>query len=117
MGDRGAYVGPNLSEVGLLRRTASLEKSVLDPGAEILSQNVILTAVMGAGVTIRGRVLNEDSHTVQLLDQTGKFQALAKATLRSLTRETTSSMPSYRDRFTAAELADLVAYLTTLRGR
>lgn len=116
VGDQGRFVGPNLDEVGLLRRTANLERSVLDPGAEVLSQNAILTAVTNTGATIRGRVLNEDSHTVQLLDQTGKFQSLVKATLKSLTRDTTSSMPSYRDRLTAAELADVVAYLTTLRG-
>ena len=117
VGDQGKFVGPNLDEIGLLRRTASLEVSLLDPVAEILSQNAILTAVTTAGATIRGRVLNEDSHTVQLLDQTGKFQSFSKAGLRSLTRDTTSDMPSYRDRLTAVELADVVAYLTTLRGR
>ncbi len=116
VGDRGAFLGPNLSEVGLLRRIAALERSLLDPGAEVLSQNATLTAVTQAGSTIRGRVLNEDSHSVQLLDQAGKFQSLRKDSLRSLTREATSSMPSYGDRLTPAERADVLAYLTTLRG-
>jgi putative heme-binding domain-containing protein len=116
VGDKGGYAGPDLTEIGLLRRVASLEKSLLEPAAEVLSQNAMLAAVTQAGATIRGRVLNQDSHTVQLLDQTGRLQSLRKDTLRSLTRETATTMPSYRDRFTAEELADLLAYLTTLRG-
>jgi putative heme-binding domain-containing protein len=116
VGDKGAYVGPNLSEIGLLRRVANLERSLLDPAAEILSQNAILAAVTSAGSTVRGRVLNEDTHTVQLMDQDGTFQSLRKDTLRSLTRETATPMPSFRGRFTPEELADLLAYLSTLRG-
>lgn len=89
---------------------------MLDPAAEILSQNAMLAAVTQSGATIRGRVLNQDSHTVQLMDTNGRLQSLRKDSLRSLTREATTSMPPFRDRFTAAELADVVAYLTSLRG-
>lgn len=116
VGDKGAFVGPNLSEIGLLRRAAALERSVVNPAAEILSTNATVVAVSDSGTTIRGRVLNEDTHSVQLMDQNGRFQSFAKNALRSLTRETTTAMPSYKDRLTVAELVDLVAYLTTLRG-
>lgn len=116
VGDRGSYAGPDLTEIGLLRRAADLETSLLDPAAEIQSQNATLTAVTAAGETVRGRVLNADTHTVQLIDDSGRMRSLRKAELRSLTRDAASPMPSYRDRFTAGELADVVAYLATLRG-
>jgi mono/diheme cytochrome c family protein len=50
------------------------------------------------------------------MDASGRLRSLRKDTLRSLTRETTSPMPSYRDRFTREQLADVVAYLASLRG-
>jgi putative heme-binding domain-containing protein len=116
VGDKGGFSGPNLTEIGLLRRVADLERSLLDPAAEQLSQNAMLVAVTQSGAAIRGRVMNQDSHTVQLMDTSGQLQSLRKDTLRSLTRETTTPMPSYRTRLTAEELSDVVAYLTTLRG-
>lgn len=114
--DKGGFSGPDLTEIGLLRRVADLERSLIDPAAELLSQNAMLVAVTQDGATIRGRVLNQDSHTVQLIDTNGQMQSLRKESLRSLTRETSTPMPSYRTRLTPEELADVVTYLTTLRG-
>jgi mono/diheme cytochrome c family protein len=36
--------------------------------------------------------------------------------LREYTVVTTSTMPSYKDKLSAQEMADLVAYLLTLKG-
>ncbi len=36
---RGSYLGPDLSDVGVTRRAAQLQRSILDPDAEILPQN------------------------------------------------------------------------------
>ena len=42
--------------------------------------------------------------------------SLARPTCKQLTVETTATMPSYQDRLSAEELADVIAYLLTLRG-
>src|SRR5215813_14004216 len=64
----GARTGPDLSEVGQLRRAVELEKSLLDPDAEILPQNRFYRAVTKKGETVTGRILNMDTFSVQILD-------------------------------------------------
>ena len=66
---------------------------------------------------INGRRLNEDTYTVQLFDDQEKLLSLTKADLREYTILTVSPMPSYKDRLTQDELADVVAYLLSLKGR
>jgi mono/diheme cytochrome c family protein len=53
---------------------------------------------------------------VQIIDEQETLHSLAKAELRELTVETTATMPSYADRLTPDELADVIAYLVSLKG-
>jgi putative heme-binding domain-containing protein len=114
--DKGSYTGPNLSDIGLLRRAAELEKSIVDPAAEVLAVNSTVVAATKSGETIRGRMLNADTHVVQIMDSSGKLRSVYRDTLGSFTQELKSPMPSYKDRLTRDELTDLVAYLVSLRG-
>ena len=112
---KGSRFGPELSDIGAMRRAAELEQSLLDPDVVILSQNRILTAVTRDGATIRGRVLNQDTQSIQLMGPNQKPVSLARDSLRSLTQQTKSPMPSYKDRLTQPELADVVSYLISLK--
>jgi hypothetical protein len=94
-----------------------LERALLDPAAAILPANRSLRAVTRDGRTIRGRRLNEDAYTVQLIDEQSRLISLVKADLRSLDVIPTSSMPSYETTLTADERADVIAYLLSLKGR
>jgi len=73
-------------------------------------------AVTRDGKTINGRRLNEDTYTVQLIDEQEHLVSLTKDDLREYTVLKSTSMPSYKDKFSAQELADLEAYLLSLRG-
>ena len=66
---------------------------------------------------ITGRRLNEDTFTVQIIDEQERLLSLTKAELREYTLSRTSLMPSYKDKLTAAERSDLVAYLVSLKPR
>jgi cytochrome c oxidase cbb3-type subunit III len=112
----GSRVGPDLSEIGALRRTAELEQSLVDPNAEILPQNRYYRVVTRGGEVITGRILNEDTFTVQLLDSKERLISLQRSDLRESGFIETSPMPSYRDKLSSRELADLVAYLGSLKG-
>jgi hypothetical protein len=59
--------------------------------------------------------LNEDSYTLQLIDDHERLVSLAKADLRQFTVLTTSPMPSYKDA-RAQDIADVLAYLLSLKG-
>jgi hypothetical protein len=52
-----------------------------------------------------------------LIDDQEQLLSLSKADLREYTVLTTSAMPSYKDKLTAQEMADLLAYLVSLKGK
>jgi putative heme-binding domain-containing protein len=113
---KGSRVGPDLSEVGAIRTAAYLERSLLDPNESVLPEHRFVRAVTRQGVAITGRRLNEDTHTLQLIDTEERLHSLSKSDLREYTILTTSSMPSYQGKLSSQELADLVTYLLSLKG-
>jgi putative heme-binding domain-containing protein len=114
---RGAYTASDLTEIGALRTPASLQRALVDPAQAILPANRSVLVVTRDGRTIRGRRLNEDSFTIQLIDDQSRLVSLVKSDLRRFELIPTSSMPSYQATLTADERADLVAYLLSLKGR
>jgi cytochrome c oxidase cbb3-type subunit 3 len=112
----GSRVGPDLSDIAALRRSAELERSLLEPDAEVLPQNRSYRAVTKTGETVTGRLLNIDTFTVQILDSKERLLSLQRSDLRESGFVDKSPMPSYRDKLSAQELADVVAYLTSLKG-
>lgn len=116
VGAQGSRVGPDLSEIGAIRPATFLERSVVAPGENVLPQNRSVRAVTRDGAVITGRRLNEDTHTVQLLDGQERLVSLSKAGLREYTVLNESAMPPYRDKFNHQELTDLLSYLRSLRG-
>jgi putative heme-binding domain-containing protein len=114
IGSRG---GPSLSEVGASRRAIELQRSIVEPSADIRSDHRPARVVMRDGTTISGRLLNQDTFTIQLLDGSARLRSLDKSAVRELAILKESPMPSYKDKLNAQEIADLVTYLTTLKGR
>jgi putative heme-binding domain-containing protein len=111
---RGSRLGPDLSDVGEVRRPADIERSLVDPGAVILPQNRIMTITTRDGKSIRGRLLNQDTQSIQIL--TGEIpMSIARDRIRGVT-EDRAPMPSFKDKLAPQELADLVSYLASLKG-
>lgn len=112
---RGPRSAPDLSDIGLVRTPAALHRTLVDPSSAMVPINRPVHIVTRDGKTIRGRRLNEDTYTVQLLDADEKLRSIAKSDIRSFVVDTRSPMPSYETRLTADEIADVLAYLLTLR--
>jgi len=117
IGAQGSRVAPDLSDIGATRSAGSLLRSMTEPTSQMMPINRPVRAVTRDGKIINGRRLNEDTYTVQLLDDQEKLVSLTKADLREYAILTASPMPSYKDRLTESELADVVAYLLSLKGR
>ena len=117
VGADGSRVGPDLSDIGTTRSAGSLLRSLTDPSSQMMPINRPVRAVTRDGKTINGRRLNEDTYTVQLLDDQERLVSLVKTDLREYTILTVSPMPSFKGRLSDDEVADLVAYLLSLKGR
>jgi putative heme-binding domain-containing protein len=117
IGTNGAHAGPALSDIGLQRRSVDLMQSLINPGGEVRPENRAVRVVMRDGTTVTGRFLNQDTFSIQLIDSTDKLLSIDKSSIRESSLLTTSAMPSYRATLSAQELADLVAYLSSLKGR
>jgi putative heme-binding domain-containing protein len=134
----GGRLGPDLSDIGVPRgggrgggggaakqaapapaptvNLAALESSIIDPDADVAISNRLVRVVTKDGKSVTGRLLNHDNFTVQFIDPQGKLHSYMKADLKESTVLTKGLMPSYKDRLSSQEVADVVAYLATLKG-
>jgi hypothetical protein len=69
------------------------------------------------GTVINGRRLNEDTYSIQIMDDRERLHSLLKTDLREFTILKTSPMPSYKDTLSGEELSDLLGYLLSLKGQ
>jgi len=113
----GSRLGPDLSEIGQLRRAVDLERSLLEPDAEVLGTNRSYHVTLKDGTTVTGRLLNLDTFTIQLLDSKEQLRSFIKSDLRDHGFAEKSPMPSAKGTLSAQEVADVVSYLTSLKGR
>ena len=90
-------------------------QSILDPNAVVSVQNRYVRLAMKDGKTITGKLLSIDTFGIQIFDSSEKLANISKADVREMTM--VSPMPSYRDKLTTQELADVAAYLMSLKGQ
>jgi len=112
----GSRTAPDLSEIGAIRSGSTLEAKLLNPNALVLPVNRPVRAIVKTGEVINGRRLNENMYSIQLLDSKERLLSLDKADLKELTFLSESPMSSLKGKLTEQEVADLIAYLISLKG-
>lgn len=112
----GPRTWPDLTDIGALRTAATLQRVLLDPSAAMLPINRPTRIVTSDGRTIQGRRVNEDTFSVQLIDDGEQMITIEKRMVRRLEVLTVSPMEPVMRGLSADEVADLVAYLLSLRG-
>ena len=116
VGGVGSRIGPDLTRIGQLRRSADLERSLVDPAAEVLPTGRFYRIVTRDGGTVTGRLLNIDTFTIQVLDTKEQLRSFTKSNVKEH-GFIPSPMPSYKATLSTQELADVVSYLVSLKGR
>ncbi len=112
----GPRVAPDLSDIGSIRTLAALQRALLTPEQALLPIHRPVTVVMRDGRRFAGRRLNEDTYSVQIIDEQENLVSLHKADVREIAVASKGEMPSYAGRLTEGELADVIAYLVSLKG-
>jgi putative heme-binding domain-containing protein len=114
---KGPRVAPDLSDIGAIRSPAQFYRSLIEPVKQMMPINRPVRIVTRDGRTIRGRRLNEDTYTVQLIDEQERLVSLDKADIREFEAAKASTMPPATKTFNSEELSDVIAYLLSLRGQ
>jgi len=124
----GGTVGPELTTIGVQRGPDYLRQALLEPGAALphgstpvpsrnLDEYLPVRVVTRDGKEVRGARINEDTFTIQLRDSNNELHSFRKSDVRQVEKEFGKSlMPAYKDRLSAADVSDLVAYLYSLGG-
>lgn len=113
-GKIGGFLGPDLSGIGAMRRSIDLERALTEPSAAIRTDEHVVVMTKD-GKEFQGRLLNQDTYSVQLIDNGGALQSIQKSNVRNVKILAVSIMPNFSDKFTLQQLADLVSYLMTLK--
>jgi putative heme-binding domain-containing protein len=114
--NEGGRSAPDLSRIGGARSLAHLRESVVSPDKKVLPNQWRVEATTKSGAKVEGRLLNEDTYTVQVFDAGAGLKSIAKADLAGYRVLKNSAMPSYQASITGKDLEDLLAYLASLRG-
>ncbi len=117
VGGTGSRVAPDLTDVGSTRSAGSLERSLLDPTSQMMPINRPVRLTLKDGTVLAGRRLNEDTYSIQLIDDRERLHSLLKSDVQTFDVSTRSPMPSYRATLSDDERADVLAYLLTLKGQ
>jgi putative heme-binding domain-containing protein len=114
IGDKGSRTGPDLSEIGDKRTAEKLKTSIVDPDEEVLPENRYVSVVLKDGTTVKGRILNHDAISVQLIDTKEDLRSFQTSAIRGYTILTKGLMP--KAQLSDEQVADIVAYLSSLKG-
>jgi putative membrane-bound dehydrogenase-like protein len=110
----GSQVGPVLKNIGGQRSKAELLESLLNPVAKIVPGYGLVSVTLKDGTNHAGALYKEDKTTLTLRLADGTEKKLPRAQITMQTPPV-SMMPPMLGILTAAEVRDVVAYLSSLK--
>ena len=115
---RGSEVGPDLTRIGDTLALDKLLESVIEPSRNIAPRFQSWKIILEDGRLITGMKVGEDRDGNQFyVDSTGTKHSVSPAKIDVKQADTVSIMPqNLLENLTSQELADLITYLSTLKG-
>jgi putative heme-binding domain-containing protein len=114
--DRGSRLGPNLSSIGSRRTPVRLRQALLAPDEEVVPDNRFVRIVTKDGTTVTGKLLNQDAISVQMMNPKEELKTYLRANIREYTIIDKGLMPPVEGKLNAQQVADIVSYLSSLKG-
>ena len=115
-GDRGTHTGPELTHVGRRFDTRALLESILEPSRQIDPKYALATLLLDDGTVVTGRAVGVNSRelTIEVNPTTAETIVVDRSRIEQSLPTARSPMPEgLLDSFSAAEILDLVAALST----
>jgi quinoprotein glucose dehydrogenase len=114
--DRGSHLGPNLTSIGSRRTPVRLRQALVAPDEEVVPDNRFVRIVTKDGTTVTGKLLNQDAISVQMMNPKEELKTYLRANIREYTILDKGLMPSVEGKLNAQQVADIVSYLSSLKG-
>lgn len=116
IGQEGTDIGPDLSTIGNKYSQAELLESILQPSKRIDAKYLTYLAETADGRVLSGLLVSKDDQQVVLRDASNMLHHLPATEVEQLVVRKESLMPELllRD-MTAQQVADLLAYLSSLK--
>jgi putative heme-binding domain-containing protein len=114
--DRGSRLGPNLSSIGGRRTPDRLRQALVAPDEEVVPDNRFVRIVTKDGATSTGKLLNQDAISVQMMNSKEELKTYLRADIREYTILDKGLMPSVEGKLNLQQVADIVSYLSSLKG-
>jgi len=116
VGPDGGQIGPNLTKIGTIRAAHDLLEAIVWPSASIVRGYEPWTVVTSDGRAITGMLGRDTADAIYLITPDRAEVRVPRADIEELTPGRVSIMPQGLDaQLTRAELADLIAYLQSLK--
>lgn len=112
----GSRRAANLSDIGATRTADAINSALVNAITIVAPDRRFVRAVTRDGKVIAGRRLNEDTFTVQLLDDQDRLVSLAKSELREYSVSRALPESAHTVALSEEERRDVLSYLISLKG-
>ena len=111
----GGDAGPDLSQIGAIRRRPDLLEAILYPSSSIVNSFETYSVLTADGRIVQGVIQHTDSRWLVLRDAQRREIMIEPREIEELKRSDTSIMPQGLEaNLSSEDLADLLAYLESL---
>ena len=116
VGRMGREIGPNLSEIASKLSPEALFESILYPSAGITHNYDTWTVILTSGTTVNGIMVSRTDQSVSLRGDDAIVREFSGSDIEEVVRQKISLMPAdLQKTMSTQELADVVAYMVTLK--
>jgi putative heme-binding domain-containing protein len=116
VGDQGGRIGPDLSKIGAIRSGRDLLEAIVSPSSSFVRGYEPYLVASREGRQYMGTLARETVDAIVLNTSEGAEVRIPRASIEELQQGRVSIMPQGLDtQLTREQLADLLAFLQTLR--
>lgn len=116
IGGKGTELGPDLDSIGKKYDRAKLIESILQPSLQVDPKYTVYLVETKDGKVVSGLLVKRDENEIIVRDAQNKPQRVAMSDVEEVFPQAKSFMPELLVKdFTAQQLADLLAYLESLK--